>query len=262
MACDLELPLPRRSCRRTGRPGVRYQPGVLPVFPGCEPLTGLAVQESAKRLDRHCGEGEGAAGPFGLGLAVHADRSPHGHVRRDGRAGGRVAVQVDMGPVQGPGFFGTDPGQQARRDVGVHQRGRAADVLQAGPQFHDGKGAGGRDDRHHLVQGQGLGRPAFLALGRVGQGGDVAADQATSGQCRVPVSYMRVWMTCSRLGPGWPSASPVSRRHSRGCSCGPAGGAAACPRAGLRAAGHQSYRHLRDVRYGRHRCASIAPGGT
>ena len=86
--------------------------------------------------------------------------------------------------------------------------------------------------------------------------------RTTSGQCRVPVSYMRVWMTCSRLGPGWPSASPVSRRHSRGCSCGPAGGAAACPQAGLRAGGHQSYRHLRDVRYGRQRCASIAPGGT
>ena len=54
--------------------------------------------------------------------------------------------------------------------------------------------------------------------------------RATSGQCRVPVSYLRVCMTCSRLGPGWPGASPVIRRHSRGCSCGPAGGAAACPR--------------------------------
>jgi hypothetical protein len=48
--------------------------------------------------------------------------------------------------------------------------------------------------------------------------------RATSGQCRVPVRYMRVWMTCSRLGPGWASASPVSRRHSWACSCGPAGG--------------------------------------
>ena len=52
------------------------------------------------------------------------------------------------------------------------------------------------------------------------------------------------------------------RRHSRGCSSGPAGGAAACPQAGLRAAGHQTYRHLRDIRYGQHRCASITQGGT
>jgi len=59
---------------------------------------------------------------------------------------------------------------------------------------------------------------------------------------------------------GLPSASPVSRRRSRGCWCGPAGGAAACPQAGLRAAGHQGYRHLRDVRCGRHRCRPIAPG--
>ncbi len=54
--------------------------------------------------------------------------------------------------------------------------------------------------------------------------------RATSGQCRVPVSYMRVWMTCSSLGPGWPSASPVSRRHSRGCSCGAAGRLRLVPR--------------------------------
>ena len=31
--------------------------------------------------------------------------------------------------------------------------------------------------RHRLVQGQGLGRAAFLALGCVGQGGDVAGHQ-------------------------------------------------------------------------------------
>ena len=37
-------------------------------------------------------------------------------------------------------------------------------------------------------------------------------------------------MPWSRLGPGWPSASLVSCMHSRSCSCGLAGGAAACPR--------------------------------
>jgi hypothetical protein len=52
----------------------------------------------------------------------------------------------------------------------------------------------------------------------------LAAAAAASGQCRAPVSYLRVRMTCSRLGPGWPGASPVIRRHSRACSCGPAGG--------------------------------------
>src|SRR6266702_6582273 len=30
MACDLELPLPRRSCRRTGRPGVRFRRWPVP----------------------------------------------------------------------------------------------------------------------------------------------------------------------------------------------------------------------------------------
>jgi hypothetical protein len=49
--------------------------------------------------------------------------------------------------------------------------------FEAGAQFHDGQGAGGGDDGDGLVQGQGLGRPAVLALGGVGEGGDVAADE-------------------------------------------------------------------------------------
>ena len=124
-----------------------------------------------------CGEGEGAAGPFGLGLAVGADRSPDGHVRRDGRPGGRVAVQVDVGPAQRAGFLGAQPAQQAQRDVGVHQLRRAADVFQAGPQFHHRQGRRGGHDRQGLVQGQGFGRPSFLAFGGVGQDRDVAADE-------------------------------------------------------------------------------------
>ena len=67
-------------------------------------------------MDCHCGEAEGAAGPFGLGLAVRADRSPYGDVRRHGRPGGRVAVQVDVGPAQGPGFLGAEPAQKAQHD--------------------------------------------------------------------------------------------------------------------------------------------------
>jgi hypothetical protein len=82
-----------------------------------------------------------------------------------------------MSPAQGPGLLGADPGQQAQHDEGVHQRGRPSDVLQAGPQFHHRQSPGGGDDRHGLVQGQGLGRAAFLALRGVGQGGDIAADQ-------------------------------------------------------------------------------------
>jgi hypothetical protein len=46
--------------------------GVLPVFPGREPLVGLAAGPGTQRLDCRCGEGEGAAGRFGLGLAVRA----------------------------------------------------------------------------------------------------------------------------------------------------------------------------------------------
>ena len=82
-----------------------------------------------------------------------------------------------MRPAQGAGLLGADPGQQAERDVGVHEFGGPADVFQAGPQFRHRQGPGGGDDRHGLVQGQRLGRPAVLALGRVGQGGDVAADE-------------------------------------------------------------------------------------
>ena len=157
--------------------GGEDQSGVVPVVPGREPLIGLAAGPGAQRLDCHHGEAEGAAGPLGLGVAVGADRPPDGYVRRDERAGGRVAVQVHVRPAQRPGLFGAEPAQQAQRDVGVHQRGRAADIFQAGPQFHHRQGAGGGDDRDGLVQGQGLGWAAFLALGGVGQDGDVAGDQ-------------------------------------------------------------------------------------
>src|SRR5271166_472543 len=34
-----------------------------------------------------------------------------------GGAGGRVAVQVDVGPAQGAGLFGTEPAQQAQHDI-------------------------------------------------------------------------------------------------------------------------------------------------
>ena len=128
--------------------GARWLVNTSPVscqsWPGREPLAGLAVRPGAQRLDCDRGEAEGAAGPLGLGLAVHADRSPDGDVRRDGRPGGGVAVQVDVGPAQRAGFLGAEPAQQAQRDVGVHQLRRAADVFEAGPQFHDGQGRGRR----------------------------------------------------------------------------------------------------------------------
>jgi hypothetical protein len=53
--------------------GGEDQPGVLPVVPGGEPLIGLAAGPGAQRLDGGGGEGEGAAGPLGLGLPVRAD---------------------------------------------------------------------------------------------------------------------------------------------------------------------------------------------
>ena len=89
------------------------QRGVLPAVPGGEPFICLAAGPGAQCLDGGGGEAESAAGLFGLGVAVGADGSPDGDVRRDGRAGGGVAVQVDVGPVQGAGFFGADPGEQA-----------------------------------------------------------------------------------------------------------------------------------------------------
>ena len=82
-----------------------------------------------------------------------------------------------MGPAQGPGLLGAEPAQQAQHDVGVHQLGGPADVFQAGPQFHHRESPSRGREHCGLVQGQGLGWPAFLALGGVGQDGDVAADE-------------------------------------------------------------------------------------
>jgi hypothetical protein len=85
------------------------------------------------------------------------------------------------------------------------------------PEPHDGMvRRGQRQPGAVIMSAGGAPRPRSRRGTRCGR--------ATSGQCRVPVRYMRVWMTCSRLGPGWASASPVSRKHSWACSCGPAGG--------------------------------------
>src|SRR5207253_7442774 len=45
-----------------------HQPGVLPVVPGREPLTGLEAGPGTEREYCRCGEAEGAAGSFGLGI--------------------------------------------------------------------------------------------------------------------------------------------------------------------------------------------------
>jgi hypothetical protein len=66
----------------------------------------------------------------------------------------RVAVQVQVLPAQSPGFLGADPGQQAQRDLGVHQLRGAADVLQARVQLDGGQGCGRGDDRDGLLQGE------------------------------------------------------------------------------------------------------------
>jgi len=57
-------------------------------------------------------------------------------------------------PAQRPGLLGADPAQKAQHDVGVHEFGRPADILQAGPQLHHRQGPGRSDDSHGLVQGQ------------------------------------------------------------------------------------------------------------
>jgi hypothetical protein len=113
---------------------------------------------------------------------------PDGYVRRDGRTGGGVAVEVDVGPVHGAGFFGADPGEQAEHDVGVQELVGAADVFEAGPQFHHGQGAGVGDDCGGLIDGEGFGRAAGLSyrssaaprvhdLLRTGQLGSVKAGE-------------------------------------------------------------------------------------
>ena len=126
-----------------------------------------------------------------------------------GRPGGRVTVQVDMGPAQGPGFLGADPGQQAEHDVGVHQRGRPADIFQAGPQFHHRESAGGGDDRRGLLEGEGLGRPALLAPWAVDQGGNVAGDQV--------VGFRAADGPLERQVPHAPRRGGVPGRHHGQC---------------------------------------------
>jgi hypothetical protein len=74
---------------------------------------------------------------------VNADGPPDSDVRRYGGHGVRVAFDVDVVPAQRPGIFGAEPGQQAERDVGAHQLGRPADVLEPWPQLEDGQGLGG-----------------------------------------------------------------------------------------------------------------------
>lgn len=110
------------GCRHGWMAAPRWFVNTSPVSyhpsPGRESLTGLAPGPGTQRVDRHDEEGEGTAGTLGLGLAVHADRPPDGHVRRDRWTGGRVAVQIDVGSAQGPAFLGADPGQQAQQDVG------------------------------------------------------------------------------------------------------------------------------------------------
>lgn len=71
--------------------GGEHQPGVLPSLTGQGTLLGLAFTQCAKRFGCHLGQAEGAAGPLGLGLAVHADRSPYRNVRGNGRLASGVA---------------------------------------------------------------------------------------------------------------------------------------------------------------------------
>jgi hypothetical protein len=82
--------------------------------------------------------------------------------------------------------------------------------------------------------------------GGAGDGEDTRCGRGGVRSVPVPVSYLRVWMMCSRVGPGWPVASPVIYR-----TAGPvhptAGGAAICPQAGLRGGGRQTCCHLPDV---------------
>ena len=82
--------------------------------------------------------------------------------------------------------------------------------------------------------------------GGAGDGEDTRRGRGALRSVPVPVSYLRVWMTCSRAGPGWPVASPVIHK-----TAGPvhptAGGTAVCPQAGLRGGGHQTCCHLPDV---------------
>jgi len=129
---------------------------VVPVVPGRTALVSLALPPLAERRRRHLGKRQRAARTFGLRLAMRTHRSPHGHVRRKGRAGVRIAVKIHMLPAQRPDFLGADSDQQAQHDVGIHQAGRPADVLKSRMELDHRQALSGGDDRYGLLQGQGL----------------------------------------------------------------------------------------------------------
>lgn len=89
----------------------------------------------------------------------------------------RIASQVNVIPPQCPGFLGAEPDQQAQHDVGIHQLGRAAHVLQPGSQLKHREGAGCRNNGRSLLRAEGLRRPSFPPLRGVDQRRDVAAHQ-------------------------------------------------------------------------------------
>ena len=129
---------------------------MLPVFPGRAALACLALLPLAQRRRRHLGKRQRAARTFGLRLAMRTHRSPHGHMRRNGRAGARITVKIHMLPAQRPGFLGADSDEQAQHDVGIHQAGRPADVLKSRMELDHRQALSGGDDRYGLLQGQGL----------------------------------------------------------------------------------------------------------
>ena len=107
----------------------------------------------------------------------------------------------------------------------MHQLRRAADVFQAGPQFHHRQGPGRGHDGHGLVQGQRLRGPAFLAFGGVGQGGDVAGDQVAGFgvpdgalERQVPHGNCGGGVAGGDLAAPQPRAVPVAVRVAAGAS--------------------------------------------
>jgi hypothetical protein len=147
------------------------------------------------------------------------------------------------------GLPGCPRWQLPREEAEPHDgRGQA---LSAPARRRDHVTGPGAADRLGLDHGQpgGTGQAATVTAFAAGPVAArvLAAGAATSAQCSAPGRYMRVWMTCSRLGPGWPSASPGQRQAQPGLSMRARRRGCGLSQAGLRAVGHQTYRHLRDV---------------
>jgi hypothetical protein len=148
------------------------------------------------------------------------------------------------------------PSATSSRACGRWSRRRRSTPTLPGHRDRHLRGTCRRPARHHVLGAQAAGR-----IARPMQQADCLSCPAIS---RAPAGGRRLTGRGTRGGARraarWPRRAPLA-------GLSPGGGHVLQDQgdsitAGLRAAGYQNPCHLRDVRFGQHRCRPIAPGGT